>query len=215
MGSSWRGLRPGRRSSTTPKRICSWDGFPERGAFQGELADVRLYNRPLEEAEIAALVEPGKQFVKDTAGKKQGIKLTLGGRQFSGVWQQPAFLAVRLEAGPLAIGVETSGARELERIVLTPLPATEMWRSVSWCLKSACRRSACISGCAGIAAARWLRSARRKPWRREALAICVRGGDPQFPQPVGREGQRELSRRACARSGCGANIRMAAICRVC
>ena len=40
--------------------------------FQGELADVRLYRRPLEASEIVALVEPGKQFVQLLPRKARG-----------------------------------------------------------------------------------------------------------------------------------------------
>ncbi|MEO8658972.1 MAG: DUF1592 domain-containing protein [Bryobacteraceae bacterium] len=97
--------------------------IPEAAVFQGELADVRLYNRPLEEAEIQALVEPGKQFVQGNPENKLPLVLTLGGRQFSGGWQQPAFLAVRLEAGRLPLKVHYAGARALERVVFTPLAA--------------------------------------------------------------------------------------------
>ncbi len=97
--------------------------IPGAAPFQGELADVRLYNRPLDEAEIQALLQPGKQFVKSNSEKKQEVTLTLGGRQFSGMLEQPAFLAVRLDAGPLQLSVQNTGARELDRVVFTPLPA--------------------------------------------------------------------------------------------
>lgn len=94
------------------------------GTFNGEMAQVRLYNRPLEEAEIQALVQPGKQFVKANPRKPE-VTMTLGDRVFSAAWQQPAFLAVRLEAGPLPMKVRTTGAKELDRVVLTPLAATD------------------------------------------------------------------------------------------
>ncbi|MCU1238844.1 MAG: hypothetical protein JWP63_6811, partial [Candidatus Solibacter sp.] len=96
---------------------------PGAPAFPGELADVRLYNRPLDEAEIQALVQPGKQFVRANPEREQGVTLTLGERQFSGAVQRPAFLAVRLPAGPLAVGLKSAGVREVERVVFTPLPA--------------------------------------------------------------------------------------------
>ena len=78
--------------------------------FRGELADVRLYRRPLEEPEILALVQPGKQLVQPPTEKPRGnrkpqppeLTLNLGDRQFSGALQQPAFLVVRLEAGTAA-----------------------------------------------------------------------------------------------------------------
>ena len=97
--------------------------IPGAAPFQGELADVRLYNRPLDEAEIQALVQPGKQFVQANSERKPAVTLTLGGRQFSGTLQQPAFLVVRLDAGPLPLSVQSTGAKELDRVVFTPLPA--------------------------------------------------------------------------------------------
>ncbi len=96
--------------------------LPGTEHFQGDLADVRLYRRPLEEAEIRGLVEPGKQFVQAPVERKPEVTLKLGDLQFSGAWQ-PAFLVVRLEAGTLPVRVQHNGVRELERIVLTPLTA--------------------------------------------------------------------------------------------
>jgi hypothetical protein len=98
---------------------------PGAGAFQGDIADVRLYNRPLDESEIQALILPGKEFVKPRAERKSQITLTLGDRRFSGQLQQPAFLALRLEAGPLPVRIQNTGVRDLDRIVFTPLAPTE------------------------------------------------------------------------------------------
>lgn len=89
--------------------------------FQGDMAQVRLYRRPLEEAEIQALVQPGRQFVKAAPEKPLDVTLTLGDRQFSGAIPQPAFLLLRLAAGVLPIRAQSSGVRDLDRIVLTPL----------------------------------------------------------------------------------------------
>jgi len=97
--------------------------IPGAPAFDGEMADVRLYNRPLEEAEILALVQPGKEFIRAHAEKKSQVTLTLGDRKFSGLLQQPAFLAVRLNAGPLPVKVQKNGVRDLDRVVFTPLPS--------------------------------------------------------------------------------------------
>lgn len=96
-------------------------------AFQGDIADVRLYNRPLEEAEIQALLKPGltlpaKEFTKPKPEKKTALTLTLGDRRFSGQLEQPAFLAVRLDAGPLQVKAQNTSVRDLDRIVFTPLP---------------------------------------------------------------------------------------------
>jgi hypothetical protein len=49
------------------------------------------------------------------------VTLTLGDRQFSGTTQQPAFVIVRLPAGPLQIDAQTTGFRDVGRVVLTPL----------------------------------------------------------------------------------------------
>jgi hypothetical protein len=52
---------------------------------------------------------------------EQGVTLALGERRVSARWQQPAFLAVRLDAGPLAVRADCTGPARLDRIVLTPL----------------------------------------------------------------------------------------------
>ena len=92
--------------------------------LRGELDEVRLYRRALGEEEINGLLQPGKQFVKAPPEEKpQVVTLTLGDRQFSGTLQQTAFLAVRLEAGPLALRAVHTGMADLDRIVFTPLAA--------------------------------------------------------------------------------------------
>ncbi|HVW87351.1 MAG TPA: DUF1592 domain-containing protein [Bryobacteraceae bacterium] len=96
--------------------------IPGADAFDGEVADVRLYRRPLDESEIAALVQPGKQFLKAPRERKPDVTLYLGDRQFIGSLQ-PAFVVVRLDAGRLPYRVQYNGARDLERITLTPLSA--------------------------------------------------------------------------------------------
>ena len=81
------------------------------GAFHGDIADVRLYSRPLDAAEIAALVERGKQLVQQPPAAKRGSRrqpqpdftLTLGDRQFSGSRNSPLSWLVRLPAGQLPI----------------------------------------------------------------------------------------------------------------
>jgi mono/diheme cytochrome c family protein len=97
--------------------------------FRGEMADVRLYRRPLETAEILALVAPGKQLAQRPVEKQRPnrrqqqreLKLNLGDRQFSSGLRQPAFLVVRLEAGSLRISASYDDAKGLDRVVLTPL----------------------------------------------------------------------------------------------
>lgn len=94
------------------------DGNPLRG----QLDEARLYRRALDEAEIQALLEPGRQFVPPPPLETpQEVTLTLGDRQFSANWQQPAFLAVRLDAGDLLVKAEQTGHAKLDRIALTPL----------------------------------------------------------------------------------------------
>jgi mono/diheme cytochrome c family protein len=88
--------------------------------LEAELADVRLYCRPLQEAEILALVQPGKNLITAPQEQKGDVTLQLGNRQFSGV-RNPAFLVARLEQGPLAVKASSSGVRPLERVLLTPL----------------------------------------------------------------------------------------------
>ena len=97
--------------------------IPNAQQFRGELDEVRVYRRALSEAELEALVEPGREFALPPPEPPQEVTLTLGDRQFSGKVEQPAFLAVRLEAGPLQLQAKYAGVRSLDRIVLTPLAA--------------------------------------------------------------------------------------------
>jgi len=99
-------------------------------SFQGQIDEVRLYRRTLSEAEIQGLVQPGKQFVRAPAApgsrgpfrrQQEIVTVSLGDRQFSGTTQQPAFVVVRLDAGPLQLGTRNTGLRDLDRVVLTPL----------------------------------------------------------------------------------------------
>lgn len=96
---------------------------PQQGPFRGEIDEVRLYRRALSEAELQALVKPGQHFAEPPPDKPQEVTLTLGGRQFSGTLEQPAFLAVRLEAGTLPVSAAPTGVKDLDRIVLTLLDA--------------------------------------------------------------------------------------------
>lgn len=96
---------------------------PPDPQFRGELDEVRLYSRALDEAEIQALVEPGRQLATPPTEKPQEVTLTLGSRQFSGTLEQPAFLAVRLDAGTLQLDAQHTGIKDLTRIVFTPLDA--------------------------------------------------------------------------------------------
>ena len=96
---------------------------PDAPQFHGELDEVRLYTRALDEAEVQALVEPGREFARPPPEKPQDVTLTLGSRQFSSALEQPAFLAVRLEAGTLSVNAQHAGVKDLDRVALTPLAA--------------------------------------------------------------------------------------------
>jgi len=98
--------------------------IPAAANFDGSLADVRLYCRPLDDSEIRGLVEPGKDLVKLPQERKGDVTLKFGNLEFSGALR-PAFMVVRLEQGPLAVRAQYTGLRELKDIVLTPLPATD------------------------------------------------------------------------------------------
>ena len=89
--------------------------------FKGDLDEVRIYRRALDEAEIQALLEPGRQFVRPPPEKNQDVLLTLGERQFAGTLAQPAFVVVRLDAGPLSVRAEITGMAGLDKLILTPI----------------------------------------------------------------------------------------------
>ncbi|MFO0951205.1 MAG: LamG-like jellyroll fold domain-containing protein [Isosphaeraceae bacterium] len=94
-------------------------------AFQGQVDEVRLYRRALGEAEIQALVEPGRKFARRPGSDTpQTVALTLGGRRFTGAWRQPAFLVLRLPAGDLPVQARRDGPARLGRITFTPLDET-------------------------------------------------------------------------------------------
>jgi uncharacterized protein DUF1592/uncharacterized protein DUF1588/concanavalin A-like lectin/glucanase superfamily protein/uncharacterized protein DUF1587/uncharacterized protein DUF1595/uncharacterized protein DUF1585/cbb3-type cytochrome c oxidase subunit III len=97
-------------------------------SFAGELDEIRIYRRGLDASEIQGLLQPGKQFVQQPSlqgfsrRSQDLVTLTLGDREFSGAVQQPAFLAVRLQGGPLQLGIQNTGLTDLDRLVFSPLP---------------------------------------------------------------------------------------------
>jgi hypothetical protein len=104
---------------------------PSSPSFLGDLDAVRVYPRALEVAEIQGLVEPGRQFAQppapppgagQRAQRATEVVLTLGDREFPGSFSQPAYLAVRLGAGPLPVSATIGGLHDAARVVLTPLP---------------------------------------------------------------------------------------------
>jgi len=108
-----------------PKQDLHLGRIGEAAPYPGSLDEVRIYRRALDEAEIQGLVQPGKQFAQPPSrqGRRRAeiVTLTLGDRQFSGTSEQPAFLVLRLKAGPLPVSAQNSGIKEVDRIVLTPL----------------------------------------------------------------------------------------------
>ena len=99
--------------------------IPNAPPFRGDIDEVKLYRRALSEAELQALIEPGKEFQKAPPGRPEELTLSLGARHFSGILGQPAFLAVRLPAGPLAVNAKYTGVNGIAKVVLTPIPATD------------------------------------------------------------------------------------------
>lgn len=94
-------------------------------AFKGDIDEVRLYRRALGPDEIAALVEPGQKHVKPPKDKAKSLELQVGDRHFAGTVTQPAFLAVRLPAKPVAIIAQGGGDSVPDRIVFTKLDAAD------------------------------------------------------------------------------------------
>src|SRR5262249_43510858 len=66
-----------------PKLNLHLGRIPDGPSLKGELDEVRIYRRGLEEAEIQALVQPGRQFATPPPEKPQALTLTLGNREFS------------------------------------------------------------------------------------------------------------------------------------
>lgn len=105
-----------------PKLDLHIGRIPDAQQFHGEIDEVRLYRRALNDAELQALIEPGRQFASPPFREKTApLTLVLGDRSFTGVLRQPAFLAVRLPAGPLPVELRSVGTGHAQRIVFTRL----------------------------------------------------------------------------------------------
>ena len=104
-----------------PKVALQIGRIQDAHQFQGEIAQVRIYRRALDEKEIQALVEPGRRFASPPHDKGSEVQLALGNRQFAGMLTQPAFLAVRLPAGPLPVSLTKTGGRKVQKITFTRL----------------------------------------------------------------------------------------------
>jgi hypothetical protein len=91
--------------------------------FKGQMDEVRFYDRALDVKEVQALLEPGKQFVVPPPEPPQELTLNLGGREFTGTVHQPAFLGVRVPAGPLQVSGRYGDGLIPYRLDLTPMRA--------------------------------------------------------------------------------------------
>ena len=102
---------------------------PGMESYLGDLDNFRLYKRALSHAEVRALAIPGvplpapvSRFGRVAAPVYPAVELYIGGRQFTGGLQQPAFLIARLEAGAQRVSATINSFQTARRIVLTPLP---------------------------------------------------------------------------------------------
>lgn len=92
--------------------------------FKGQIDDVRLYTRALGEAEIQALLAPGREAgitLKAPPEKPQDVTLYLGGREFMATRHQAPFMVVRLPKGPLEFRAKTATGAPVHQVNLTPL----------------------------------------------------------------------------------------------
>ena len=168
--------------------------LPGGNHFHGELDEVRLYRRALDESELQALVEPGRELAEPPPEEPQEVTLKLGEREYSAKLEQPAFLAVRLGAGPLNVETTHAGVKGVSRIVLTPLSDDlELSRRFAAFEKRLPRlgvhlglRRDCGSTFAPAGAPQTVRSG-------ELARYVFEGAIRDYPQPRRREGQRQLS----------------------
>ncbi|MEC7565758.1 MAG: DUF1592 domain-containing protein [Planctomycetota bacterium] len=96
----------------------------ESKLFKGDIDEVHIYRRALELSEIQALLEPGRSLIQPPVEKPENLTLKLGSRQFSATLHQPAFMTVRIGAGPLPLEVQYAGGGAPHRVVLTRLEDT-------------------------------------------------------------------------------------------
>jgi len=92
--------------------------------FLGEIDDVRLYRRAISEAELEAIIEPGRRFATAPfpEGSQQArISISQRGsaeKRLSGHWSYGPFAVIRLEPGPLELSAKVTGANPIERMEL-------------------------------------------------------------------------------------------------
>ncbi len=107
-----------------PAKPLSLGRVPEGDRFSGDLDSVRLYRRALSNAEVQALIEPGRDLVFVPSDGRQPVSLQLGERLFDGTLDAAPFLAVRLSKGPLEVGVDYRGMWPIEKVVFAPFADT-------------------------------------------------------------------------------------------
>jgi mono/diheme cytochrome c family protein len=114
----------GPKNLDNPKVSLHIGRIQDAQGFRGAIDDVRFYRRALTENEIQAFVEPGRRFVSPPPKEKpHELLVDLGEREFAGVLQSPAFLAVRLDAGPVRLHARYAGNTPVDRLELTRLTA--------------------------------------------------------------------------------------------
>jgi hypothetical protein len=93
--------------------------------FKGEIDEIHFFGRALGMAEIQALIEPGRKFVQPPPPEKpKTLNLQIGESHFAGTLQQPAFLTVRLPAGPVPVIAKYGGAAIPHRVVFSRVDET-------------------------------------------------------------------------------------------
>lgn len=109
--------------------------------FHGQIDEVRLYRRPLNPAEILALVEPGAQFADppslDNTNKELTLLITpqnLPEIALSGQLNNPCFAILRLPEGPVKFSSVYNGKLPVDRILLRQLdpvkaPESNLYRT--------------------------------------------------------------------------------------
>jgi len=91
--------------------------------FKGQIDEVRFYRRALAQAELEALIEPGRQFDQPLpADGPKRLAMEIGGREFASSLKngEAAFLAVRLAEGMHQVKLH-DGSDSVGRMVLTRL----------------------------------------------------------------------------------------------
>jgi hypothetical protein len=109
--------------------------------FHGQIDEVRLYRRPLNPAEILALVEPGSQFADppslDNTNKELTLHITpenLPEIALSGQLNNPCFAILRLPKGSVKLSSVYNGKFPVDRILLRQLdpvktPESNLYRT--------------------------------------------------------------------------------------